>query len=305
MPSADEGPVRSPTRSAGAPSPPPRPARAQPDCVLSVGAQNLPAAIIEERGGTLHVVIQGNPQFWVDDAGHLKTPETELEVCVFNIVRLEADEDDPAGDIPQFRIGLERLGTVAKEEPEDENDGEDGDEPEESEVKTKARKTTRGGLRTLLVTLVAVALIAGAALTWQHRLGKWTDLEKWMVFPPAADRVKPQPGKPAAPSGAAPQPAANTASPPVPVKLLRLPGVQPFLRPEVANWLDLSPSQKEALQRLDQVTQIGMKDLEKYWSDNDRLEDAQKRNALLDEARQQALEVLTDQQRELWGDAVR
>jgi hypothetical protein len=295
MPSADEGPVRSPTPSSR------RSSHAQPDCILSVGAQNLPAAIIEERGGTLYVVIQGSPQFWVDDAGHLKTPEKDLEVCVFNIVRLEAEEDDPAGDIPEFRIGLERLGTVANEVPadEDDTDEDEDDEPEDDEVRVKPKKTTTGGLRTLIVLLAGVVLLAVGVLTWQQHLGKW------IVFPSWPDPAKQQPGKPAASSSAAPQPDADAGRSAVPAavaKSLRLPGVEPFLRPEVAKWLDLSPAQNEALQRTDQVTQIAMRDLEKYWGDSDRLE---KRSALLEEARQQALQVLTDPQRELWDEAAR
>ena len=298
MPSADEGPVRQPTRSAGAPPPPRRSAHAQPDCILSVGAQNLPAAIIEERGGTLYVIIQGSPQFWVDDAGHLKTPDKDLEVCVFNIVRLEAEEDDPAGDIPEFRIGLERLGTVANEVPADEDDADedDDDEPEDDEVKAKLKKKTPGGLRTLIVLLAGVVLLAVGVLTWQQHLGKW------IVFPSWPDPAKQQPGKPAASSSAAPQPDADAGRPAAIAKLLRLPGVEPFLQPEVAKWLDLSHAQKDALQRTDQVTQIAMRDLEKYWGDSDRLE---KRSALLEEARQQALQVLTDPQRELWDEAAR
>ena len=122
-----------------------RPTR-HPDCILSVGAQNLPAAIIEERGGTLYVIIQGSPQFRVDDAGHLKTPDKDLEVCVFNIVRLETEEDDPAGEIPEFRIGLERLGTVANEVPadEDDSDEDEDDEPEDNDVKQKPKKRRPG-----------------------------------------------------------------------------------------------------------------------------------------------------------------
>src|SRR6516164_4629047 len=86
---------------------PKRAARPQPNSVLSVGEQQLPAAIIEERGGTLHVVIQGSPQFWVEDDGTLKTQDGEFAVRVFNIVRKDADDNDSAGDIPIFRVGLE------------------------------------------------------------------------------------------------------------------------------------------------------------------------------------------------------
>ena len=289
MQTLEEGPARSPG------PPPKRPARSQPDCVLSIGFQNLPAAIIEERGGTLVVLIQGSPQFWVDDSGQLKTPETDLEVRVFNMVRVEAEDGDPAGEIPKFRIGLERMGTVANEEADD-ADGTCADEEERDEGEAALKKAAGIPLLGLFASLLAAVALGGVAWACQHYLRQW-------IFSPAASHQEQQTdgarnaaAAPAKPSNADAPP----ALPPVSSLLLGLPGVDPFLQPEVAKLLDLSPEQQDAMQRLHQITQMAVADLEKYWGDDDRLEVAQKRRALLDEARQQALQLLTDSQREQW-----
>ena len=84
-----------------------------------------------------------------------------------------------------------------------------------------------------------------------------------------------------------------------------MPGVEPFFQPEVVKKLDLSAAQQEAIERLKQITQIGIADLEKYFGDDSRLEVAQKRSALLDEARQRALQLLTKQQQALWASMMR
>ncbi len=178
MQTLEEGPARSPG------PPPKRPARSQPDCVLSIGFQNLPAAIIEERGGTLVVLIQGSPQFWVDDSGQLKTPETDLEVRVFNMVRVEAEDGDPAGEIPKFRIGLERMGTVANEEADD-ADGTCADEEERDEGEAALKKAAGIPLLGLFASLLAAVALGGVAWACQHYLRQW-------IFSPAASHQEQQ-----------------------------------------------------------------------------------------------------------------
>ena len=81
---------------------------------------------------------------------------------------------------------------------------------------------------------------------------------------------------------------------------MQLPGVEPFLNPEVAKKLELTPSQTGTFGRLNKTTQEALEDLEKYWESDGRLELAQRRNVLLKAARQEALQVLTQQQRQTW-----
>ena len=91
------------------------------------------------------------------------------------------------------------------------------------------------------------------------------------------------------PLPAAIQPAVPTVPEPPP-EILRLPGVEPFLNPEVAKKLELTPSQMGAFGRLNKTTQEALEDLEKYWESSGRLELAQRRNVLLEAARQEALQ---------------
>ena len=83
-------------------------------------------------------------------------------------------------------------------------------------------------------------------------------------------------------------------------EIVRLPGVEPFLTREVAKKLELTASQTAAFGRLNKTTQQALDDLEKYWESAGRSELARKRNVLLEAARQEALELLTDQQRQQW-----
>jgi hypothetical protein len=86
---------------------------AQPDCLLTVGSQRLPALLADECGTSLHVLVQRSPSFWVDDAGVLQTSDAEIAVRVLNIVRLDPDEDVYTSYTEGFRIGLMRLNPAA------------------------------------------------------------------------------------------------------------------------------------------------------------------------------------------------
>jgi hypothetical protein len=264
----------------------------QPTCVLSIGAQRLPAVIAEERGGTMHVMVQGSPQFWVEDSGQLTTPDAELSVRVFNIVRVEAAEDDPAGSIPAFRIGLERLGQVAREtDPDDDLDEEDDDE-----VEVLTKKPKRFSLSGPLSLIAVVAILVSAAAAWQRHAG-----HIWAAPWGANSGGRKLLGSPSLPdSGTIESPSSHAPS-----GVSKLPGVEPFLQPEVVKKLDLTPAQTDACQRLNLTTQQAVEDLEKYWGSADRWELARKRDMLLLSARQEALELLTDPQRKLWDDMSR
>jgi hypothetical protein len=84
-----------------------------------------------------------------------------------------------------------------------------------------------------------------------------------------------------------------------------LPGVEPFIQPEVAKKLELTPVQTGAYQRLNSTTQQAVEELEKYWGSAGRLELARRRTMLLDASRQEALQLLTDPQRKLWDEMAR
>ena len=66
------------------------------------------------------------------------------------------------------------------------------------------------------------------------------------------------------PNGHVQQPTVSAVPEPTP-EILQLPGVEPFLKPEVAKKLELTPSQMGAFGRLNKTTQEALEDLEKYW----------------------------------------
>jgi len=263
----------------------------QPDCVLTIGSQDLPAVLADEQATDLHVLIQGSPLFWVDDIGVLRNSVAETAVRVSNIIRMEESNDDFTGNISSFRIGLVRLASTAVK-------------PRSPSVENPLSSTWAKGLTLLPLRrvtpsvggligfiLIVTPLII-AAVAWQHHIQSTRSAEP---FHPAID------------SSASPQSTTMTVNKPsVPVipelarVLSQLPGVEPFLAPEVAKKLKFTPSQTGAFGRLDKTTREALDDLEKDWGSSGQWELARRRNVLFETARQEALQLLTDQQREQW-----
>ncbi len=270
--------------------------RPQPTCVLSIGDQQLPAAIVEERGGTMHIVVQGSPQFWVEDDGTLKTPVADFLVRVFNIVREkedEAEDDESVGDIPTFRIGLERLGPIERAVDPDDMFDQPIPEPKKTEAAANGEKKRRISSLGALALAMTAAVLVGVVVVWKTHSGNWT-LGLGLTGANSSANGKPD-SQPIAE-----QPGSDARPKPPGVELSGLPGAAPFAQPEIVKKLDLTPSQTDAIRRLNKITLQAVNDLEKYWGSGDRWELAQKRSMLLSEARQQALQLLTDSQRRLW-----
>ncbi|MGO9114001.1 MAG: hypothetical protein ACLP9L_32700 [Thermoguttaceae bacterium] len=269
---------------------------AQPDCLLTIGSQRFVAILAEECDSDLHVLIQGSPLFWVEDSGVLQRANIETVVKVSNIVRIEAVENQFASSVPAFRIGLVRLGQKAMKK---------GPRPAPIPLR-KARRNVLSflPLKRMPISvggLAAVAMIATplvfVAAAWQHHVRQARSADSQEVvraapeMPLSTPTVKQEPAAPAVPE-------------PTP-EILRLPGAEPFLNPEVAAKLELTPSQTGAFERLHKATQDAFVDLEKYWESGGRSELARRRDVLLDAARQEALQLLTHQQREQWEAMVR
>ncbi len=271
-----------------------------PDCLLTIGSQRFTARLADERDSGLYVLIQGNPLFWVEDTGVLQTSESEIAVRVCTIVRMETEEDEFASSMTGFRIGLAPLSRA------------------ELKVWPQAapipRRKAPHKLRWLLPLprisissggVIALALIAMllvfVAIAWQGHARQTNCVvsSSTAVAAPNARSLTPaiqqrstEPAQSAAPAmPAIPEPTTET---------LQLPGVEPFLTPEVAKRLELTPSQTGAIGRLNKTTQVALQDLEKYWESAGRLEVAQRRNVVLEAARQEVLQLLTDWQRQQW-----
>ncbi len=262
----------------------------QPDCLLVIGSQRLPAVLGEESDAGLWVLIQGSPLFWVEDAGVLQTAEVEIAVCVSNIVRMETEEDEFSSRIPAFRIGLARL-----DQTEVPLRSQPAPAPLRkacpnflSRLRLNRLRVSKAGLIALVTIVTPLVFLAAA---W-HQVPK-TNLIGLLKAAGVAQDTQSSTMKDNM------QLRANTAPDPAP-EMLRLPGVEPFLNSEVAKKLELTPLQMGTLRRLDKATQQALQDLEKYWESPGRLELARRRNVLLEAARHQALQSLTDHQRQQW-----
>jgi len=262
----------------------------QPDCVLVIGEQRLPAILADERDDGLHVLIQGSPLFWVEDSGVLQTSEAEIAVRVSNIVRIEQEKNDSNSNMLAFRIVLAHLGqTTGKlpplvvQIPLQEPRPDLPRHPPRYQV-----RVTAGGIVAFAMIATPVVFVAAA---WQHHVGSVV-LQNDDTAP--SDAVL---------SSQTVNPYSDV--PEVAYEILQLPGVEPFLKPEVAKKLALTPSQVGAFGRLDKTTQVALEDLEKYWESAGRLELARRRCMLLETALQEALRLLTDQQRQQWESMTR
>jgi hypothetical protein len=109
-------------------------------------------------------------------------------------------------------------------------------------------------------------------------------------------------GKPGSSANAELPETTKPKTPQIPSELSGMPGGVPFVQPDVVKKLAITPSQMDGIERLNKITVEAINDLDKYWGSGDRWELAQKRTMLLTEARQQALQVLTDRQRKLWNE---
>jgi len=276
-------------RSSKQPVPP-----AQPDYVLTIGSQRLPAVLADKQETGLFVLIQGSPLFWVEDSGVLETSEVEIAVRVSKIVRLETGEDEFASSLPAFRIGLTQLGqTVVKPRPQP---------PPIPRKKARSKlllllplnriQVSVGGLIGFVLIVTPVVFVAAAWLHHLHQAQSADSQNSTVSIPDVPQPTTTGSQRPTVPTvPAVPEPTPD---------ILRLPGIEPFLTPVIAKKLELTPSQTGAFERLNGTVQEALEDLEKYWESGGRLELAQRRNVLLEAARQEALRLLTDQQRQRW-----
>ncbi len=272
-------------------SPKPTDYRAKPDCLLTVGSQRFAAILADQSSTGLTVQIQGSPLFWVEDTGVLQTADLEIAVRVSNIVRIEGIDDHFASSVPGFCIGLTPVGQTATKS---------GPQPPAPSRKKRRKllsilplpriRVSMGGLMGFAMLATPLVLVFVA---WQHHVRQVQTVDsQTMAVPGPAEVPQPTPtvtSQPAVP--ATPEPTPETLS---------VPGVEPFLNPLVAAKLALTPSQTGALKRLNKTIRAALQDLDKYWESVGRLELARRRGELLDAARQEALQLLTDEQRQKW-----
>ena len=270
-----------------------------PTATLEIASVRLPIASLRNSGAILCAVIENPPPLWIDDPGVLRTEDEVATVRVVSLERLRTGDDRPAGDAGTFEICLRRSGEqiLPSETGHRISLGNLLYATLTSLVPMEgSRPWTR---RTMTAFLIAIPLVLGYVML--H--GRVT------AFDAAIQRCRQAISRLVRRSDVSPPelpatiPAEDSvAGGPSPVleQSARQPGVEPFLRPEVAAALKLTDSQSAGFRRLAATTQQALTDIDRYWVGESESEHAAKRAMILDAARQQAVRMLTDEQLRKW-----
>ena len=253
--------------------------------VLKIASTKRSVTLLDDSAEDICVVLEGSPNFWIDDVGELQTTIGWFEVRVASIVRIEGEGENSAPKRVKFRVGLRRLREVA------------------SSVREPSRNKVVHLVRCVLVALfplerngifsgIAVALLlittplVLAALAWNHTSPMAMKVSEWRenVFGRSVSTESTE--------SVADSDLRNSAN--------QLPGAEPFLLPKLADALSLTQEQRASLSRLNAATQQALRDFDQLWQNDSQSEHAKRRTMILDTARQEALRLLTDEQRDRW-----
>lgn len=253
--------------------------------VLKIASTKWSVMLLEDATDDLSVLLEGSPTFWLDDVGELQTTIGWFEVRVASIVRVGSESEVAGSKRVKFRVGLRRLREVAS------SDGKSGG--------SGVARVLRGLLASLfpaersnvfsgiaLALLLITTPVVLAALAWNHNSPMTIQATRWAKTFFGANG-----------SAEETKPAADVD---LRDAVQQLPGVEAFLLPKVADELKLTQEQLAALGRLNVATRQASRDFDQYWRNDSQAEHARKRAMILDTARQEALRLLTDQQRERW-----
>jgi hypothetical protein len=82
--------------------------------------------------------------------------------------------------------------------------------------------------------------------------------------------------------------------------VLSLPGPEPFAAPQVVQALELTAEQQTKLNAMIEATVGALRECDERWQSDSRHTHSKKRAIVMDAARQEALKILTERQREKW-----
>ncbi len=267
-----------------------------PRVVLTIGEHQATALLFDESRDGLAVLLPEEPSFWVDETGELSTDAATISVRVTTIVRFDADESIESEAPQAFRIGLERIenDSFAPAVTDPQENHKTVSTPPAALAPLISPKSKSSGIIAALI--VCLPLLAVGAV-WYNNYRQNHSTSHTLNLPADEGASSSTTAAPAVP----PQP---VLAEPTPEMFGRL-GVEPFVLPEVAAKLQLSPSQEGTYESLQQATNAALADLDKYWQSVGRLEQARRRNLILEAAREQALAVLSATQRAQWDALVR
>jgi hypothetical protein len=286
---------------------------------LSFGPIRLPAELVDESAGGFSVLV-GDPRgLVVHGTARLRTANGWFEVQVVNIRRLGPQPGEPDGaaadGCARFRLGLKRLGEL---QPPDE--ARSAGLPRAVWFRLRGllpfgASSLVGGLA---IAAVAVAAPLAAIFAVWHRHHPVVDrVVDWIPQPwPAQGADAPDGGSRGQWRSGWPEPAGWFADTPADagdaagdavsgaatLRLLaaRLPGPAALDLPEAVDYLDLTDAQQRQIRELVQRTSAELNEVGERLRGQSRQEVARAERAALERARQEALGLLSDEQRARW-----
>jgi hypothetical protein len=277
--------------------------RAKREALLTINGRRSLVILRSAAEKTCDVLLYDPPSFWVNDMGELQTDYGAINVRVASVFRIDEDEEAE----PVYRIVLEEFEELPQKAP-----------PAPKKLK---RRTLTSRLRYLpwrrmlafAVVLVALPLVAFCAYKGRRYLWKTEAVSGLAEAKSAAKSggtpaVSPVQGisarAPMAHSSGSGASTVRSVTEPIQAALpkptfeqLHLQGARPFMVPEVARALGLTPQQIAAFKDTNRATELAVRDLNVFWQSDGPEQHARRLGMILDAARQQSLNLLTPDQR--------
>lgn len=274
------------------------PVRGPSECVLEVGGATIPGQLVDESAGGFSVLVENPPESAIDQPARLRTDAGWFPVRIIHIQQQEVsidNEDAGSEESPSkkcCRLGLCRLGDIMPWE-----------QPRASWTFRcpwfqLGQWQSSSAIFTLLFGIALAFAVVGLSLLMKNEHVMSSILGSKYVQPsPLSSRAART--DPSRREAERPSADASNSVKKRPV-LSDLPGATPFQSPDVVTLLELTEQQIEQIKKIVEATYEAIEKLVQQSQGLSRGKISQEREELLQQARRQALGILTDQQRAKW-----
>ena len=295
-------------------------AESRQDCILRIGQRALPAKLIDESVGGFAILVDELAGLENEQTAELATDAGSFTVRIVHISKVTPTDINIAADreTPCFRLGLVRLGeTGLPQEPK-------------ASILAGSLRFNLGQFNSLsgiivVVGILGTTLLVAAPMGWisgawhaaqfgakqfmqdkdqqaeshsQESLpGQLRSATGDSPFPAQRSDVRQKSSAFGDGNGHASQSAFSTSKS---NRYLRLPGATPLVLPEVVEKLQLTADQQSRIRDLADATSKAMRSLDTQLRGQQRRHITEQREELLKQAREEALKVLTKEQRAEW-----
>ena len=259
---------------------------------LKIAGAKLQARLVEMSARDFTVLVGAPlPDVRINDVGELRSAEGRFEVSVTNVAEVGPDEMTSQRQASMLRLSLYRRRELSAP-----GNGLGRLKPWRGRRWRKiylspAVKRTIGTLVVLTIVLLPILVVVGAASPEQSVLRAMCDWGRHTISP--TDNRDGSPQATVATTDVSQNTAAARA-------VLSLPGPEPFASPQVVQALELTAEQQSKLNAMIEATVAALRECDKRWQGESRHTNSKKRAIVMDAARQEALKILTEPQREKW-----